>query len=66
MPELFKSAPKLDTPVPLIVSGSADDKVIPFRSSVAPLVTVVIPVDVPRAETLPSISVPALMLVAPV
>ena len=56
----------LDKPVPLRVSGSAAVKVIPFRSSEAPLVTMVVPAAVPRADVLPSISVPALMLVAPV
>ena len=66
VPDPLNSAPPLEIPVPFNVNGSAVDNVIPFKSSEAPLVTEVAPADVPRAETLPSISVPALMLVAPV
>ena len=68
---LLVRAPPLDTPVPLMVSGSAVPSVYPFKSRDAPLVIDVLPATVPKGELVPSpaapsLSVPALMVVAPV
>ena len=69
--ELFISEPPLLTPVPLSVKGSAVASVIPFRSKAAPVAeTVVVPAIVPSGlfaplPAEPSLSVPALMVVAP-
>ena len=58
---------KLDQPVPLIVRYS--ETVSPFRSRMAPLVSVVpsvaMAVAAPRAPTWPSLTMPALMVIGP-
>ena len=68
---VFISAPPLDTPVPFKVSASAVPKVKPFKSSAAPLATVVPAPVVPKGVLVappaaPSFNMPALMVVAPV
>ena len=67
---LLISAPLLDMPKPLSVSASAVPSVNPFKSSTAPLATVVPPATVPRgvftpSPAAPSLSVPALTVVVP-
>ena len=58
-------AAKAVKPVPFKVSGSAVERVNPFKSRTAPEVTEVIPAIVPKAETLPSFKVPTLTVVVP-
>ena len=69
--ELLVSAPLPFTPLPLIVSGSATEIVNPFKSKAPPEPTAVPPAVVPKGELLPllpapNLSVPALIVVAPV
>jgi hypothetical protein len=72
--ELFVNAPKPPTPVPLMerASVAADVNENPFRSSDAPLATVVPAAVVPSGpevlsvDDAPNASVPALIVVAPV
>ena len=63
---LLTSAPPAEMPVPFRVTGSAP-MACPFKSRTAPFpATVVPPAVVPKAAALPSLSVPALINVAPV
>ena len=72
VPDVLVSAPAVPpTPVPFNVNASAVPSVNPFRSSVAPLATVVPAAVVPSGvfvapPAAPNFSVPALMFVAPV
>ena len=63
---MFVNAPAGDAvkPVPFIVSASAVDNVIPFRSSAAPAVTEVIPPVVPNGVFVPSPAAPSLSMPA--
>ena len=63
--ELFVMAPKLLTPVPLMVVLLATVSVCPFKSNAPPLETVTIPFAVPNAEVLPNFKVPADIKVGP-
>ena len=65
---VFVSAPAGEAvnPAPYKVSGSVLEYAVPFKSKTAPLDTVVLPEVEPSAETLPSLSVPAVTVVAPV
>src|SRR6266496_1745101 len=68
VPELFIKAPLFETPVPLIVSASAVESVIPFRSSAAPLLTLVPPPVVPNGvfpplPAAPSFNIPPFSIV---
>ena len=70
--ELIINAPPLETPVPLIVGGSAVTSVNPFRSSAAPVAETVVPAAVVPSglfaplPAAPNLSVPALIVVKPV
>ena len=71
--ELLVMAPALLYPVPDGIRGSTeeDDKLNPFKSSVAPLLMMVLPAEVPRGPEFPvlerpNLNTPALIVVAPV
>jgi hypothetical protein len=70
--ELLKITPEELNPVPLIVNGASRVTVMPFKSSAAPLATVIaeVPVspfdDVPRALIELIFNVPTETVVAPV
>ena len=71
LPEVLTSAPPVPTPVPWRTMGSLTAP-MPFKSSVEPEFTVVVPVAVfwrppkPRPVLLPSFTVPPPTVVAPV
>ena len=67
----FTNAPPLEMPVPFKVNGSAVASIYPFKSSTAPLNTVVPEPIVPNGELLPlpaapNFNVPVLIVVVPV
>ena len=63
--ELLVSAPPLLIPEPFSVNEFALVMVMPFRSNTAPLVTETVPELAPKAVALPTLSVPALIVVPP-
>jgi len=58
-------APKLATPVPIILVVLAAERENPFKSSEPPLETVSNPDAEPKADVLPSFKVPAPIKVCP-
>ena len=63
---LLIKAPQLEMPVPFSVKALVLVMVMPLRSSTAPLVTEVDPEEAPKAVALPTLRVPALIVVPPV
>ena len=66
MPELLINAPPEVMPVPFKVSALALVIAVPLRSSTAPVATNTVELAAPKAATLPTFKVPALMLMLPV
>ena len=66
MAELLINAPPVLIPVPFKVSVFVLAIAVPFRSNTAPLVTETVAAEAPKADVLPTFSVPLLIVVPPV